>query len=79
MNFFGSELYCQTATKIKNHNNSKGTWEIYSYKDNLVKIISSTPTQVELLIKTGKSGEFTLSYVEDGEEIAYLDISIGSL
>lgn len=65
--------------KLKNYNGG-GRWLINNEsRKNLVKIKNSTSDFVDLHIITGKSGNFTLSYVEEDFVLAELSITIDSL
>lgn len=57
-----------------------GNWVISNEsRKNLVKIKNSNSNSVEIFIITGKSGKFTLAYVEEDFVVAELNIEIGSL
>ena len=65
--------------ELKNYNGS-GRWVISNEsRKNLVKIKNSNMNSVELFIITGKSGSFTLFYIEEDFVVAELNIDIGSL
>ena len=53
-----------------------GIWEV---SNNKAYIISQTDSTVELMIKTGRSGEFDLIYKKENEEDIVLHITINSL
>lgn len=65
--------------ELKNYK-GKGTWIIENAsRKNLVKIQENNSISVEILVTTGKSGNFTLSYIEDNVRLTSLNINIGSL
>lgn len=67
--------------QLKNYRGNAGTWKIVNpSRKNLVKISQFSKDEVTLHIITGKSGDFSLVYVnKNEEEIAKLDIKINSL
>lgn len=57
-----------------------GRWVITNEsRKNLVKIKNSNYNSAEIFVITGKSGTFTLSYIENDHAVAELNINIGSL
>ena len=65
--------------ELKNYNGS-GRWVVTNEsRKNLVKIKNSNTNSIELFIITGKSGSFTLSYMEENLAVAELNIDIDSL
>ncbi len=57
-------------------NTNGGIWEV---NNNKAYIMSQTDSAVELMIKTGRSGEFDLIYKKENEEDVILHITINSL
>ena len=57
-------------------NTHGGIWEV---SNNKAYIMSQTDSTVELMIKTGRSGEFDLIYKKENEEDIVLHITINSL
>ena len=65
--------------ELKNYNGG-GYWVVTNEsRKNLVKIKNNNTNSVELFIITGKSGSFTLSYMEEDFVVTELNIDIGSL
>lgn len=65
--------------ELKNYN-GRGNWVISNEsRKNLVKIRNNEFNFVELMIVTGKSGKFTLSYIDNDLVITSTEIEIGSL
>ena len=71
-----SVVYPYDEVHFSIENDSGGRWEVNSNK---VYIISQTDLTVELMIKTGRSGEFDLIYKKENEEDIILHIIINSL
>jgi len=64
---------------LKNHPGG-GRWMIKNEsRSKLVKIESQSDNSIKLNVITGKSGFFTLAYLKNNIEIAFIQISIGSL
>ena len=68
-------IYSPVDEKRKKNTNG-GIWEV---SNNKAYIISQTDSTVELMIKTGRSGEFDLIYKKENEEDVVLHITINSL
>lgn len=71
-----SVVYPYDEVHFSIENDYGGHWEVNSNK---VYIISQTDLTVELMIKTGRSGEFDLIYKKEDEEDIILHIIINSL
>lgn len=70
----------ETYSYTLNNYSGKGSWIIKNTsRDNMIKIISNTDYTIDLEIITGRSGNFTLAYMDEDREISKLDISIESL
>lgn len=67
--------------EIVNHSGDPGIWKIINEsRKNIVKMQNISSVDVTLNIITGKTGKFTLAYVNENDlPIATLDIEIGSL
>ena len=65
--------------ELKNYNGG-GTWSIWNEsRKNMLKVVNEDSNQITIMIKTGKSGKFTLVYSNQGSAVAAIDITIGSL
>jgi hypothetical protein len=66
--------------EIRNYQWKAGTWSVENEsRSGIVKMTDIESNKVTLNIVTGRSGAFTLAYKVDGQVIASLDITIGSL
>jgi hypothetical protein len=65
--------------EIKNYDSNIGIWKVKDEsRKGIVKVLQ-LGTTAEIHVLTGKSGSFTLSFENENEAIAALDITIGSL
>jgi hypothetical protein len=76
-----TEIYpYETHTfELKNYNGG-GAWSIWNEsRKNMLKVVNEDNSKITIVIKTGKSGKFTLVYSNQGSAVAALDVTIGSL
>lgn len=72
--------YDSKVYELKNYQWKAGTWSIENEsRQNIVDLADISDNKVAVNITTGRSGSFTLVYKVDGQVIAALDITIGTL
>jgi hypothetical protein len=72
--------YDSKVYELRNYQWKAGTWSIENEsRSKMVDLADITETKVAVNIVTGRSGSFTLVYKTDGQVIAALDITIGTL
>lgn len=72
--------YDSKVYELRNYQWKAGTWSIENEsRSKMVDLADITETKVAVNIVTGRSGSFTLVYKADGQVIAALDITIGTL
>lgn len=77
-----SEIYPYDSKvyELKNYQWKAGVWSVENEsRSKMIDLVNITSNSVTINVVTGRSGAFTLVYKVDGQVIAVLDITIGTL